>query len=526
MIHDKKADGKNSTPNADTIASPVYRTDAANAKRFVDEFSPKIRFVPAWKKWLAWDGKRWQIDSAQVIVRRQALHWAKRLWLEYGSARSLLNQRDASVIEAFVKYANSSTGIAAMLTLAQSDERVLISHSDIDKEPLLFNLRNGTLDLKTGKLRRHDPNDLLTQVSPTEFDENATCPRWLSTLQLVFSDDKELIEYFQSMVGYCLSGLTGEHFLSVWWGGGRNGKTTLWQTIYGVLGEDYALKAADGLLLGDRDGHPTDVADLFRKRFVVISEPEQGANLRESKVKQLTGDSLIKARRMKEDFWTFTRTHKTFVATNHKPKISGQDEGIWRRVKLIPFLANLEKVTDEVKDFDVVLIRDEAAGIFNWLLAGWQRYQKFGLIDPSSVKAATLEYRSESDPMAEWITDYCTLGNDEIMIATEGYQSFNGWQTSNGVPEKYRWTQTYFGRQMGERFRKETPSSGHYRKKPIYFGVSLKSVGQNGGLPIVAHSSDIKSLCDVDIESNGITIGNCRHSPNSSHSGGEYDLTF
>ena len=505
--------------NRQTIESPVFRTDSANAKRFIDADSDRLRFCPSWGAWLVWDGRRWKLDKGTVLARRFAMRWASRLWMEYGACRMLLTQRDASQVEAFCKASNSSAGINAMLTLAQSDKRVTVEHSELDCHPRLFNVLNGTLNLETGQFGDHNPSHKITQLAPVRYDPKATCPQWTSTLDFIFGTDPEMVRYFQVMLGYCLSGDVGEHFLAIWHGFGCNGKSTVSDVMMGILGDDYAIPAADSVLLGDKDTHPTDVADLFRKRFVILSEPEQGSILRESKVKRLTGDGVLQARRMKEDFWRFERTHKTFMATNHKPKIVGVDDGIWRRVKLIPFSQDLRKVTTEKKDFAKVLLREEASGILNWLLDGWRRYQQFGLVDPLMVQVATKDYKGDSDPMGEWLADFCVICPDEELPAKDGFESFSKWQIDTKVLEKYRWTQTKFGRELAERFKKTIPTTGPHRKKTTYQGIRLQTASEKAeeteektevkdDLPTVANSSGVSALEHAFLGGNGSTVGN------------------
>lgn len=168
----------------------------------------------------------------------------------------------------------------------------------MNEHPLLLNLQNGIFNLTSGELEPHYQECLLTQIANVEFQKNATCPQWSAAIELIFDRDKELIRYVQQLFGYSLSGDTGEHILPIAYGSGCNGKSFIWNVVFELTGE-YAGLANDSLLMGMKDNHPTEKAFLYQKRFVPISEPEQSSKLRESRVKELTGDGTITARRMK-----------------------------------------------------------------------------------------------------------------------------------------------------------------------------------------------------------------------------------
>jgi putative DNA primase/helicase len=412
-----------------------------------------------------------------------------------------MTQKDASQVEAFCKASNSDRGINAMIHLAQSDERCQASHTELDCHPFLLNCENGTLDLAIGELRAHDPADRLTQLAPVTFDRTADCPKWRGTVDLIFERNAELIRYVQAILAYCLSGDVSEHVLPIGIGGGENGKSTVWHVLLSILGPDYAMLANESLLMGEREGPPTEKAALFGKRFVPISEPERGAKLRESRVKELTGDSTITARRMKEDFWSFTRTHKFFLASNYLPKVAGTDNGIWRRLKVVPFNVKLSDVTTPVKGFEQLLVREESSGILNWLLEGFQDWQRHGFVEPEIVKQATGNYRSDSDPLGEWLADFCAAEPGAVALASEVFKSFDNWQEQQGIGERFRWSQTRFGTELAARFPKEKPTSGPFRKQVIYQGLRIltqsENTPENGDffdLPPVAPSHPVNSI--------------------------------
>jgi len=495
------------------------QTDIANSRRFVDKFAGQLLFIPPWGKWLSWDGKRWHDDNGTGAAQR-AKKYADSLWFDLGKMAPQLDKEDLAKMASFIRATSQSAKLSAFMRLAESDERVVCPVELLNSDPLLLNVKNGTVDLRTGTLRPHNPEDRLTQLASIVFDANATCPKWLETLNLVFDGDQQLIDYVQTILGYSISGDVGEAVLPICFGSGNNGKSTIWNTVVELLG-DYAMLANESLLLGDGEGHPTDKAMLYQLRFVPISEPERGSKLRESRVKELTGDSTITARRMREDFWSFKRSHTFWLSTNHLPRVSGTDGGIWRRIKLIPFTVDIsQRVQQVIPDFSSWLVKNEGAGILNWLLAGWQRYQadrRFN--EPEAVRMATSNYRSDSDALGEWIAENCLVEAGAVATANE---LFERYQATGG-----KWSKTAFGTAMAERFEKEKPTSGEYRFRVIYHGIRLlseseKTQQKQGLLPVVT-SYPVNSHARIEISESTGQLGT---TSNKTQEGGDYDLTF
>ena len=447
------------------IAVGKNRTDNELATRFIDNNDKKLRYVIEWGKWLVWDGKRWQVDIGETCVLRHARAFTNGLWDGFSSiARQDIDRDELSQLRSFCKSANKDSGIRAFLNLARADERIAVRVDELNSKPNLLNLQNGTFDLDIGELLPHSQEDLLTQIANVVFDAEAKAERWDEATTTIFAGDIDLIRYVRQLLGYSITGDTGEHILPIAYGDGFNGKSMVWNTILRLLG-DYAALANDTLLLGIQNTHPTEKAFLYQKRFVPISEPEQSAKLKESRVKELTGDGTITARRMKEDFWSFNRTHTFWLSTNHLPKIDGNDDGIWRRVKLIPFTVNLRDVVTPIPDLDKILVENEGSGILNWLLAGYADYRKNGFLVPECVKEATGDYRNQEDELASFVLDCCVVGDHCVVSAPDLFGEYQKW---GGKKNK-----TAFGKEMGNRFKKDTPTSGEFRKKTMYHGIGI-----------------------------------------------------
>jgi putative DNA primase/helicase len=266
------------------------------------------------------------------------------------------------------------------------------------------------------------------------------------------------------LLGYAITGLRWEHILPIAFGKGCNGKSTVTNVILELLG-DYGYGANDGLLLGNKDAHPTERAALYQKRFVTITEPDQGARLKESRVKELTGEATITARRMNEDFWSFDRTHTFWMSTNHLPQITGSDDGIWRRVKLIPFKVDLRTVTTPIPDLDKILLDTEASGILNWLIHGFHLYQAYGFMEPERVTVAVERYRKDEDELASFLSEKCETGDHCMQTYDELFKAYINWGG--------KMTRNQFGRKLGDMFTKDKPTAGDMRNKTLYHGVRL-----------------------------------------------------
>ncbi|MFN7292802.1 MAG: phage/plasmid primase, P4 family [Pirellula sp.] len=437
------------------------RNENAIAVDFINVYGSELRYVPSWKKWLYWTGTHWDIDHDLVYVTSRMRILAHRYWewvpqlqnLEYTKFCIALNRRAT---------------IDNVITLSRTDDRTTVKHDQLNTNPYLLNTRNGTIDLKTGAFREHRQSDYITQVANVSFDANATCESWNAFIDLIFGEDHEAKRYIRALLGYSLSGDVGEHVLPICYGAGANGKSTIWNTVVELLG-DYAMLAPNKLLLGTNNEHDTIIASLYQRRLVAISEPDEGMKLREARVKDLTGDEQVTARRMREDFWSFKRTHKFWLSTNHLPQISGSDEAIWRRIKLIPFRIDLRKATKPIPNYHKLLIRKEGPGILNWLLSGFRDWQENGFIEPQSVITETASYRGQSDEIGRFIADCCDVSPELVVASSDLHNAYRDW---GGELSQVR-----FSTQMQGRFRHSKRTFGRYRNKQVFEGISLQSSG-------------------------------------------------
>lgn len=455
-------------PSADipSLTTDSGRTDAANAKRLILHADGRTRWVGAWDKWLIWDGKRWSLDQ-QLRIEALAKEVAARLWEEI-SAHVIdgIDKQTLGYMCAFARTSSGANGIRNMVALARSELGVSIDIQELDTDPWLLNVENGTINLNDGTLREHCRDDLLTKLAPVTFDPDARCPMWTKFLRTIFAGNKDLIGYVQRLVGYSLTGVTEEHILPFLYGIGANGKTTLVETILKLLGPDYAMKAPPDLLMAKRgETHPTERADLFGKRLVACVETEDGRRLAEALVKELTGGDRVRARRMREDFWEFSPTHHVWLAGNYRPIITGTDHGIWRRIKLIPFEVVIANA-DQDKKLPHKLA-GELSGILNWAIEGCLAWQRDGLGEPQRVQTATKKYSSEMDEVGQFIKDCCELGPKFTAPATELYDRFQ-------AATKSRMSQRSFGESLHRRgYESDRVTSGRHKGRKCWRGLRL-----------------------------------------------------
>jgi P4 family phage/plasmid primase-like protien len=450
-----------------SITSDSGKTDNANADRFLDRYSEVLRFVPEWKCWLSWDGRRWSRNTGQHTALKLARCYAKSMYGEISKlAEEKIEDKHLNACVHFIRKSNSTPSINNFLRLAEADDRVLIPADNLDAKPLLLNCLNGTVDFVENRFRPHQPDDLLTQVTNVSFDEEAKCPRWEAALALIF-EDPEVISYVQQLLGYSCTGLTGEPILPICVGDGRNGKSFIWMTVSGILG-CYAYTANEELLRkSNNDRHPAEREALRGMRFVTVSELSENTPLDEARVKQLTGDT-VNSRGMFSKFGNFESTHKFWLSTNHEPRITGRDEGIWRRIKKIPFNIDISTKTTPIKDYHKILIQEEGSGILNWMIAGYLHYRNNqGFSEPSSVQLATASYRTQEDDLQTFIAECCDCGEGLVATSTELYEAY---QSHGGKMSRCK-----FGLQMKQQFSSDTPTSGTYRRRVIYFGISLRT---------------------------------------------------
>lgn len=416
-------------------------TDVGNCRTLARVCQGRVHYVKAWCTWVHWTGTHWKQDGELEVMSLAKQAVAER---RERACKSLLNvtgdedtkRQKAEGIIKVIKWCHaseSSSRLHAAVDLARSERNVAVDFSLFNKRPWLFNVPNGTLELNTGILRTHEPEEYLSQLCPTEYHPDAKCPRWLRFLDEVFAGNTDLIAWLQRFFGYCLTGHVREHVLPIFHGSGRNGKTTIIKTLCTVIGSDYAGTTPTGFLVQSRgEQHPTKIADLYGKRFAADLETDADAKLNETLIKRLTGGDDLKARRLYEDFWEFTPTHKLVLATNHEPVVQGTDTAIWSRLKLVPFLVSFAGREDRTLTDTLAL---ESQGILNWLVEGCNEWVQHGLGEPATVTKATADYRGEQNDIARFIRTFYRLNSDCKQRKTAVTSKYCLWCRDNNLKQ-------------------------------------------------------------------------------------------
>jgi putative DNA primase/helicase len=376
-------------------------TDVGNAARLLHHAAGSIRYVHAWGKWIVCRNGRWIVDEKDALVTEVAKRVAKGLYALAAKTAKTEGKKAATDIWAWALKSDTSGAIAAMIRLARGVDGIIVDHEDLDADPWLLNCTNGTVDLRTGHLRDHDPGDLCTLQAPVAYDPRATAPLWEQCLRR-WQPDEAVRDYLQLRAGASATGIPTET-VDVDYGNGGNGKSKFHGAIQHVLGP-YAVVPHKSLLVTGRfEQHATVVADLFRKRLAVASETKAAETLDDEQVKNLTGGDRLTGRRMREDPWGFWPTHTLILFSNHKPVVRGRDEGIWRRLRLVPWEVTIPEA--ERDEGLAVKLNSEAEGILAWLVAGAIQFNSAGLKPPEAVRVATSEYRASEDVIGRFLTD-------------------------------------------------------------------------------------------------------------------------
>jgi len=440
------------------------RTDLGNAERFVDAHRDRVLWCPARKSFLFWDGKRYAWDERGEVVK--LAHLTSRSI--FHEAAYTEDEDEQKKIAGFAAVSQNTTRIRAMLTEAKP--YLAVGMEELDRNPWLVNCQNGTLDLRTGKLKDHDPADRITKIVPVEYHPEASCPRFLRFLKETLVDDG-VIKFVKRYSGYTLTGITRERLLAILYGFGKNGKTTLVELLQDVMG-DYATNTdTETLLMKRYQGVSNDVAALKGARFVSAAEVEQGRRLAESKVKQLTGRDTVTARYLFGEPFNFRPEFKLWLSTNNKPVIQGTDDAIWDRIRLIPFTQRFDGERQDPKLPEK--LRSELAGVLAWMVEGCLEWQEHGLGEPDSVREATDQYRAEMDTLAAFIEDRCVVREGIVAPATPLYKQYQMWCDDAGEKPE---TQKVFGMRLRERgFTSDKIKRGPHKDRKGWFGIGLRA---------------------------------------------------
>jgi putative DNA primase/helicase len=441
------------------------RTDAGNAEMFAFISKDDRRYDHKRGRWLIWR-KHWWVEDSDGLIMRTAKSIAK---MRLEAAETLSGEENEAEIKWAMK-TQSRARLEAMIELAKSEYPIFDSGEGWDSDPMLLGVANGVIDLRTGILRNGRPADKMTLHTDIPFLPSAQCSRFIQFLDEIFGADRELIEYIQRVVGYCLTGDVSEQCLFLCFGSGANGKSTfleLLKLIFGLYGYNLPFSAFE---LSARASIPNDVAAIVGKRLVTAVETSESAKWNEARIKGLTGGDEITARHLYHEYFKFNPTGKFFLAVNHLPEVADDSEGLWRRIRLIPFLKQFS-TSNGTADKDLLAkLKAEAPGILAWAVQGSLMWQESRLGIPVSVKDATDEYRQESDPLADFIEDCCRLAPDAQVLAADLWKEYQLWERDTAT--RTQLSRVAFSNRLKARGFKKV-KRGHNRSW-TWLGIGLK----------------------------------------------------
>lgn len=420
------------------IADPC--SDLGNAERFVAMHGEDVRYVPATRGWHVWDGQRWALDVMQTVERR-AQETALAIYHEVPAADG---QALRPALLRWTRDSQNRHRLAAMQACAQAFPTIAVHPSAFDRDPMLFTVANGTLDLRTGRLGPHRRVDLITRLAPVEFDPSARCDRWEKFMLEITLGRPELVAFLQRALGASLTADRRDQAFFICHGLGWNGKSVMLNVQRRLRGE-YAMMADFATFAEQPVDKPRpDLARLAGARMVCAEEP-QAVRLSEAVIKNLTGGGAVVARYLYGREFEFVPGFKLWLGTNERPVIRAVDLGMWRRVNLIPFEANFAGELEE-KGLEDRLVLTEGPGILAWTVAGCLAWQTNGLKPPECVRVATAEYRSDSDVVGQFLEGCCADGGQAD--AGPLYQAYRYWAESQGEKPM---NANAFGRKLSER---------------------------------------------------------------------------
>ncbi len=438
------------TADVDRIVEFAHHGDLGATELFVEMHGHGLRFVRQVRQFYVPERTRWVPDGGDRVLS-YAQSVSKAL---YGLANSEQDQERRETLAKFGLRFESRRLLENVVALAKGMPNISVDASDFDADPFMLNTAGGVLDLYNGELRPAREGELFTKLTGTRYERDATCPRWVQFLDEIFCGNAELIEFVHRLAGLSLCGSQAEQLVPVCYGLGANGKSVFLGALSYALG-DYATATNADTFMRDRKTATNDLARLAGARFVTAVEVEDGKTFSEALIKSISGDDRITARFLFKEFFEFVPQFKVWFAVNHRPVVRGNDHGIWRRLRLIPFEA---RFAGRTRDNNLAQrLREEAPGILAWAVRGCLAWQADGLRTPDAVRIATETYRSDMDTLRPFLDDCCNVATDESVTSADLYRAYRSWAENNG--ERPATSQT-FGRRLTDRgFRNERTKS-------------------------------------------------------------------
>ncbi|MDT0267965.1 phage/plasmid primase, P4 family [Streptomyces sp. DSM 44915] len=458
------------------LADRYGPSDVLNAHALVAFTKGTIKYAPG-LGFFSWNGSTW--IQSDAVVRQWVHHMGAALTAAASDRRERAKRDNGGTLPKDFddRLGKASLGftmtrkIDALLRELRTIPSVLVDAEEFDKRPDLLSFSNGVVDLRTGQLRPHDPADMLTVMIPIRYDPQARADRWERFLSEIMPTMPSMPAYLRRLIGYGITGNTSEQCFCILWGSGANGKSVFTDTLTEVFKEITRTTPFATFESKRSGGIPNDLAALRDARLVMASEGEAGRTMSEATLKQATGTDKMTARFLRREFFTFTPSFLILLATNHRPAFKGQDTGLWRRVKMIPFTRYFAENERDYELADKLL--EESAGIAAWAVRGAMEWYAGGLKDPTPVKNATREYRETSDALSGFLPGVIEKTGDDAdqLLGNEAFRLYLEWCEAENLPQKEQWRRTTFYRALEER--------GVTRRKTKR-GITLFGVRESG----------------------------------------------
>lgn len=451
----------NNKQEAEKEYPPRSWDDTGNAERFLDRYGDIVKYSYINKKFYVYDGTKWTVDNRGLVNKLidSAVNDMK-------NEKIIVPDDDKGDLQAkFMEFIKKSRSTKSKKNIQEELKHLTaVLPDEFDQDDMLINVQNGYLDLSSGHMDSHDKLKMFFKQTNAEYTDTMQPSAWIDFLSDIFDGNEEMITYLQKAIGYSLTGSTREQIMFICHGKGRNGKSLFIETLSEILGDYASTIRASSLMVKTNDGPGNDIARLQNARFVTSSEPNEGFRFDEGLVKQLTGGDKVTARFLYGEDFEFTPKFKIWVTTNHKPIIRGTDDGIWRRMIMIPFKVQIPKEKVD-KDLKYKLLR-EAPAILDWALEGCLKWQREGLELPAEIAKASDEYRTDMDVLEHFVSDHCERIEGGRAAAGDLYEIYKKWADDSG---EYKMNKNTFGKKMKEKFKKKTVSGRFF-----YEGLVIK----------------------------------------------------
>lgn len=425
----RMANGQALTEVSELPPRESLATDMGNSMRMVQLLGDRIRYAVREDQWYVWDDVRWCPDNTNRIME------LTKNVVDAIRGDALLAEGDDRT--RWLNWARDSESLArrkAMIAGAESEPGLVINTTDMDSDPNILVVRNGTLDLLTGELRESRREELCSHLAEVDYAADASYERWMGHVRFVCNDDPILMAYLQRAAGYSLTGNVGARSFFFLEGTGSNGKNAFVEPLMMVMGS-YAKAATTALLTGGDEQHPTILADLQGARLVFIDETRQGKALNVERLKALTGSKRVKARKISKDFYEFDAQFKLWIAGNGQPTIRDPSDGVWNRMHRVVCHGKIAP-GKAIAGFGDLLYAEEASGILRWALEGLRGYRELGGLGiPDSIKEDVQSYRDEEDYVGQFIDDVLirTGNTGDFILNTSLFAAYERWAMEHGL---------------------------------------------------------------------------------------------